>query len=128
MQNRQFEFFLIRYVPDPVRGEFINIGIILHELEGPEGNAIIRFTRNWDRLLRLVPDADIEMLEALEEDILSQFAEGQERINEVLSVLQSQLSNTVQITDRLVRLGVSLDAEADQLMKMYVESGTAAAV
>ena len=30
----QCEFFLIRYVPDVVKGEFVNIGVLLREAGG----------------------------------------------------------------------------------------------
>ena len=30
-QSREFEYYLLRYVPDPVREEFINVGVIVRE-------------------------------------------------------------------------------------------------
>jgi DUF3037 family protein len=121
MERRQFEFFLVRYVPNPVRAEFVNIGIILHDLESIEGTAVIRITRNWKRVLCIDPEADTEMLEALEEDINAQFAEGNESVKVLLSALQQQLSNSLQISEPNVTLGANLAAETDRLMVMYVE-------
>ena len=48
MQRRPCEFFLVRYVPDPVRGEFVNIGVLLREAGGSA--AQVRFTRDWTRV------------------------------------------------------------------------------
>jgi hypothetical protein len=47
------EFFLVRYVPDVVKGEFVNIGVLLREAaEGTGANSPmrIRFTRDWSRV------------------------------------------------------------------------------
>lgn len=121
MERRQFEFFLVRYVPNPVRAEFVNIGVILHDLESIECTAVIRITRNWNRVLCIDPEADTEMLEALEEDINSQFAEGNESVKVLLSALQQQLSNSLQISEPNITLGANLTVETDRLMVMYVE-------
>src|SRR6202453_3713679 len=66
-ERRRCEFQLIRYVPDPVRNEFVNIGVLLRAAEG--GQSMVRFTRDWGRVRCLDPDADTQMLEALESEI-----------------------------------------------------------
>ena len=119
--RQQFEFFLLRYVPDPVRGEFVNVGVIVNRIDSTEANAIMRITRNWQRVFCLDPDADNEMFEALEDDINSRFAEGNESIREILDVFVQQLSNTLQISERSVTLGMDLATETARLMTMYVE-------
>ena len=59
MRERQrCEFSLIRYVPDVVKGEFANIGVILRE-EG--GRAAVRFTRDWSRVRCMDADADTDL-------------------------------------------------------------------
>ncbi len=43
---RECEFFLVRYVPDPVKNEFVNIGVLLREPGGQNGGeTLLRFTR-----------------------------------------------------------------------------------
>ena len=64
----QCEFFLIRYVPDVVKGEFANIGVLLREA-GRDDRAVVRFTRDWSRVKCMDADADIGLLEALEGEI-----------------------------------------------------------
>ena len=59
------EFRLLRYAPDPVRGEFANIGLVLGEVGRPE-TAMVRLTRNWTRVVWLYSYADTAMLEAME--------------------------------------------------------------
>ncbi len=62
------DFFLLRYIPDVVKGEFVNIGVILLE-EGDDGFTDVRFTRDWRRVRCADPDADIELLESYESDL-----------------------------------------------------------
>src|SRR5580698_8516313 len=54
--RRACEFQLLKYVPDPVRNEYVHIGVILREQGSP--GAEVRFTRDWRRVRCLDPDAD----------------------------------------------------------------------
>src|SRR5208282_2972540 len=83
---RQCDFFLLRYVPDVVRGEFVNVGVVLLENAGGEvgsatgsgqapsagsGQAFtdVRFTRDWRRVRCLDPEVDIELMESYEAEL-----------------------------------------------------------
>jgi hypothetical protein len=124
------EFFLIRYVPDVVKGEFVNIGVLLREARGsaPEAgasdSAVVRFTRDWSRVRCMDADADIGLLEALEGEIgarLQMRAQDAPGIKPVMEILEDTLSNSVQVTEVRACLAESLPAEIEQLMRMYVE-------
>jgi hypothetical protein len=126
----QCEFFLIRYVPDVVKGEFVNIGVLLREaggaaLEaGASDSAVVRFTRDWSRVRCMDADVDIGLLEALEGEIGSRLqmrAQDAPGIKPVMEILQDTLSNSVQVTEVRACLAESLPAEMEQLMRMYVE-------
>jgi len=86
-EYRQCEFYLLRYVPDAVKDEFVNLGVVLLETEGrgtpeptlsaknadkggaPDSRELftdVRFTRDWRRVKCLDPDADVELLESFE--------------------------------------------------------------
>ena len=69
------EFFLIRYVPDVVKGEFTNIGVLLREA-GRDDSAVVRFTRDWTRVRCMDADADIGLLEGLEGEIAARLRLG----------------------------------------------------
>jgi Protein of unknown function (DUF3037) len=119
----QCEFFLIRYVPDVVKGEFANIGVLLREA-GRDDSAVVRFTRDWSRVKCMDADADIGLLEALEGEIGARLEMGLKvapGIKPVMEVLEDTLSNSVQVTEVRACLAESLPAEIEQLMKMYVE-------
>ncbi len=136
------EFFLIRYVPDTVRNEFVNIGVLLRTAVGvaPTGDGaartavdgavpaggdlaepMIRFTRDWSRVRCMDPDADVELLEALEGELQQRLRMGAADTQPVMKMLEESFSNTVQITEAKACLAESVAAEMEQLARMYVE-------
>jgi hypothetical protein len=119
------EFFLIRYVPDVVKGEFVNIGVLLRKAGAPDAarpdSAVVRFTRDWSRVKCLDADADIGLLEGLESEIAARLRLGATDTKPVMEVLEDTLSNSVQITEVRASLAESMPAELEQLMRMYVE-------
>ncbi len=114
------EFFLIRYVPDVVKGEFTNIGVLLREA-GRHDGAVVRFTRDWSRVHCMDADADIGLLEGLEAEIAARVRMEASDLKPVMAVLEDTLSNSLQITPARACLAESVPAELEQLMKMYVE-------
>ncbi|MEG9437955.1 DUF3037 domain-containing protein [Edaphobacter sp. HDX4] len=118
------EFFLIRYVPDVVKGEFTNIGVVLREAaedQGGKANAVVRFTRDWSRVRCMDADADLALLEALEGEIAERLRLGAADTKPVLTLLEDTLSNSVQMTEARASLAENMTAELEQLMRMYVE-------
>jgi hypothetical protein len=123
---RQCEFYLLRYVPDAVKAEFVNIGVLLVEQgAGEEGRfAGLRFTSDWQRVRCLDPAADLEMLEALEADLrreLQQAGSGK-----FLSRLQDSFSNVLQLSSAKACLTESPQDEIAELARMYLERGRVA--
>jgi Protein of unknown function (DUF3037) len=114
------EFFLIRYVPDVVKGEFTNIGVLLREA-GRHDGAVVRFTRDWSRVRCMDADADIGLLEGLEAEIAARVRMEASDLKPVMAVLEDTLSNSLQITSARACLAESVPAELEQLMRMYVE-------
>jgi len=116
------EFFLIRYVPDVVKGEFTNIGVVLREAAG-DGVSLVRFTRDWSRVRCMDADADIGLLEGLEAEIASRLVLGVNAKDPkaVMDVLEDSLSNSVQMSPLGACLAENVATEMELLMKMYVE-------
>lgn len=115
------EFFLIRYVPDVVKGEFTNIGVVLRPSGAEAADAVVRFTRDWGRVRCMDADADLGMLEALEGEIAERLRLGAADTKPVLGLLEDTLSNSVQISEPRASLAENLAAEMEQLLRMYVE-------
>lgn len=108
-------FQLLRYVPDPVRNEFVHIGVVLRA-EG-ESALEVRFTRDWRRVRCLDPDADTALLEAMETELRHILA-GDGR---VARILHEALSLNVQMTEPRAYLAESLAAGIEELMRLYVD-------
>lgn len=127
------EFFLVRYVPDPVKGEFANIGVVLRPVANeiareaashPVASAPdtrVRFTRDWTRVRCLDADADLGLLEALEAEIEFRLRLGEKDPKPVLAQIADSFSNSIQMTEPRACLAETLPAELDLLMQMYVE-------
>jgi hypothetical protein len=116
----QCEFFLVRYVPDPVKSEFVNIGVVLREAGRPE-TATVRFTRDWARVRCVDPEADTGMLEALEYEVRERLSGGAAETTLMMKALEDSFSNMLQITGPKACLADSIPAEIEQLSRMYIE-------
>lgn len=116
----QCEFFLLRYVPDLVKDEFINIGIVLSE--STTNFADVRFTSDWSRARCLNADADIEMLEAMHSDLRRLVTEGGASRERIFKVINDSFSNTIQLSPLKACLTRSPQMEIEQLAKVYLES------
>lgn len=120
MERLQCEFSLIRYVPDPVKNEFVNVGVLLRQADKPDSFEL-RFTRDWQRVKCLDPEADTDMLEALETELRLRLPEHLEGARPLVEVLRDSFSNAVQVTMPRACLAESIPAQLDQLMSLYVE-------
>lgn len=114
----QCRFFVLRYAPDAVKNEFINVGLVLLP---PAGGAQVRFTRDWSRVLCLDPDADVEMLQALENDLRNQLREMNGDRDLILRRIQDSFSNAIQPSEFQACLALSVVDEADELARLYLE-------
>jgi hypothetical protein len=120
-ERKQCEFQLIRYVPDPVKNEFVNIGVLLRAADG--GQSVLRFTRDWGRVRCLDPDADTQMMEALEIEV-GQRLVTQPAVHQrpIMGLLEESLSNGIQITETKAYLAESFLAGLEELMRLYVDT------
>lgn len=111
------ELTFIRYVPDPVRAEFINIGVLLREAGRPE-SAQVRFTKDWSRVRCMNPDADVEALEGLETAIRRALETDDQA---TLKKFEESFSQQVQLSAPKACLSESLPAEMEQAMRLFVD-------
>jgi hypothetical protein len=119
-ERRRCEFFLLRYVPDAVKDEFVNVGVVMTE-GGEGGFAEVRFTRDWKRVRCLDPEADVEMLEGMEQEIRERLREGGAAREWLLKRMDDTFSNAIQLTAAKAILAVSPEEELGRLAEMYLE-------
>ncbi len=120
-ERRQLEFFLLRYVPDAVKDEFVNIGLVMVEPgTNGAGFAEVRFTRDWRRVRCLDPQADVEMLEAMEREIRGQLGQTHDR-ELLVRRLEDSFSNLIQISPAKGCLAEDPAVEIETMAAMYLE-------
>ncbi|HLJ26946.1 MAG TPA: DUF3037 domain-containing protein [Candidatus Angelobacter sp.] len=108
------KFFLLRYVPDAIRNEFVNIGLVLLSPHDPPE---LRFARNWSRVQALDPQADTELLDAFRDE-LSQ--EGNQEL--IFTRIADSFSNILQASESKACLTAVPAQEADELARIYLEA------
>ncbi|HEX4603728.1 MAG TPA: DUF3037 domain-containing protein [Candidatus Angelobacter sp.] len=114
----QCRFFVLRYAPDAVKNEFVNIGLVLLP---PAGGAQVRFTHDWSRVRCLDPEADVEVLEAMEGDLREKLRETNGDHDFILRRIQDSFSNALQTSEFQACLADSPAEEADELARLYLE-------
>lgn len=111
-------FFLLRYVPDAVKNEFVNIGLVLLPQGGePE----LRFTHDWSRVQCMDAEADLDVLKAMEAELRDQLRGVNGDRESILRRIQDSFSNALQPSEFKACLADSPAAEADTLAQMYLE-------
>jgi hypothetical protein len=113
------EFFLVRYVPDPVKNEFVNIGVLLRPVG--DGAPELRLTRDWSRVRCLDPEADTEMLEALESEMRQRLAGRDADLKPLMTVIEDSFSHLLQLTEPRGCLVENLAAGMEEMLRLYVE-------
>lgn len=111
-------FFLLRYVPDAVKNEFVNIGLVLLPQGGePE----LRFTHDWSRVRCMDAEADVDFLKAMEAELRDQLRGVNGDRESILRRIQDSFSNALQPSEFKACLAESPAVEADTLAQMYLE-------
>ncbi len=121
-QSLPCNFYLLRYVTERVRNEYVHIGVILREQNSEAPRTEVRFTRDWRRVRCLSPDADIALFESIEAELRRLFATATPAASEdEITRLIKSLSNSVQITNSSARYAESFPAAMEDLMRLYVD-------
>src|SRR5271155_3634555 len=113
-------FRILRYVPNLVRDEWMNIGILLVDPEGRLHARVLQEEADFARLRRLYPAADVALLRGLEADFgarASQSGGGEA----LVAGLEDTLSNALQLSPRKAVLTVNPEAEMERLFHDQVE-------
>src|SRR5579863_9355342 len=135
-------YHVVRYQPNLIRDEWVNIGVLLFIPENTPGEepgngpgkgprkepAAGRVRQRWleepadlVRLRRLHPAADEELLLRLPGEFERQFAGREMDAAAILEKFDETLSNAVQLAPRKGLLSRDPDAELDRLFREQVE-------
>jgi hypothetical protein len=123
-------YHVVRYQPNLIRDEWVNIGVLLFIPGGGPGRGPAggRIRQRWleepadlVRLRRLHPAADEELLLRLPAEFDRQFAGREMEAAAILEKFDETLSNAVQLAPRKGLLSRDPDAELDRIFRDQVE-------
>jgi hypothetical protein len=122
-----YVYRILRYTPNLIRDEWVNIGVLLEQGGGgvhgsPSKRAvkIIEEQSELARVKRLHPNADEALLRALPQEFDSGLRDTPGGSVAYLAKLEQTLSNTLQFSPQKALYGDDFDAELDRLFHDHV--------
>jgi Protein of unknown function (DUF3037) len=121
-----FVYRVIRYTPNLVRDEWVNIGVLLIDTRSGEKRLrLIEGQDEYNRVRRLHPQADEALLRALQEDLESRLQTngskgGPANWRELLAKWDATLSNALQLAPPKGVLAENVDEELERLYADHV--------
>jgi hypothetical protein len=119
---KQLEYLLLGYVPNVLRKRGIEIAVCLHECEDAADRfAGVRFLEKWKAVQDIDPQVDVDVLEALEKEIRSQWPSADGRQSLIRS-WEDSFSNTIQLSERKVCLSEDPVQTLNDLERVYLKT------
>jgi Protein of unknown function (DUF3037) len=135
--DRTFAYRVLRYTPNLVRDEWVNIGVLVFDpLSGERRMRLIEEPEEYARVRRMHPRADEELLRALRDDLENRFVtasqlfqgDGHEKTGsqasadwlKLLGKWDETLSNALQLAPQKGVHADDLDAETERLYADHV--------
>lgn len=116
-----FRYRVLRYAPNLVRDEWVNVGVVLEETTGlRRAVRLIEQPAEFARVRRLHPDADEDYLRALAPDFETRLRGPDAEVTAYLQKLDQNLSNVLQLSSPRGLLADNFDAELDRLYREQV--------
>lgn len=116
-----FRYRVLRYTPNLLRDEWVNIGVLLDEPGGARrATRLIEEPSELARVRRLHPNADEDLLRALPADFDARLRVPATEAGKYLEKLDQTLSNVLQFSPAKAVLAEDFDAELDRLFRDHV--------
>jgi len=120
--RNMLRFRVLRYAPNVVRDEWVNVGVLLEEVDGPRrAIRLIEDASEIARVRRLHPGADEDLLRALPSEFDARLRAPEAEVRTYLEKLDQTLSNVLQLSPQRGLLANDFDTELDRLFHDYVE-------
>jgi len=122
-QPRMLERRILRYAPNPVRDEWVNIGVLLEEAGG--GRRAIRLIQEdaeFARLRRLHANADFGVLRALAAEFEARLESARGTSAQEFEKFAETLSNVLEFSPAKGVLALDFDEEMQRLFREHVEA------
>jgi hypothetical protein len=116
-----FRYRILRYTPNLVRDEWVNVGVLLEEARGSRhAMRLIEEPRELARVRRLHPDADEDLLRSLPFEFDARMRGPDREVATYLEKLEQNLSNALQFSPQKALLADNFDQELDRLYRDHV--------
>ncbi len=112
-------YLVVRYVPHPEREEFRNIGLFLHSPEEQYLDCL--FTRDFGRVKRFHPHADLAYLRGLQGYFEQQIQEHEEDLPSLLNEMEQSLSHAIQLAPQRPVLASKPEEKLRELFARIVD-------
>jgi Protein of unknown function (DUF3037) len=129
-QRQTLRYRILRYTPNLVRDEWVNVGVLLEQIPAasrPAGSPaarramrLVEEASEFARLRRLHPAADEDLLRALAPEFDARLHAAENEVTAYLEKLDQSLSNVLQFSPRRAVLAEDFDAEMDRLYREHV--------
>jgi hypothetical protein len=129
VEERACAYRILRYTPNLVRDEWVNIGVLLFDPRtGDRRLRLIEDQDEYNRVRRLHPHADETLLRALRDDLEDRFQSasangssgGSANWQQLLGKWDETLSNALQLAPQKGVFAADLDAELERLYADHV--------
>ncbi len=127
--RNHFRYRILRYMPNLLRDEWVNIGVLLEETSGERpalqptmrwAMRLIEEPGEFARVRRLHPDADEDYLHGLAPEFDARLRGPAAEVAAYLQKLEQNLSNVLQLGPVKGLLAENFDAELDRLYREQV--------
>lgn len=119
-ERNTLTYRVLRYTPNLIRDEWVNIGIVLEDPQKQRARArLVEESSELARVRRLHPSADENLLRALPSEFDTQLA-ATGASAAWIEKMEQTLSNTLQFSPRKAVLAEDFEAELDRLYRDHV--------
>ena len=115
---KECSYFVVRYVPDVVKQEFVNIGLFLFCPAEQFLDCV--FSDDWRRISRFHAAADTEFLKDLQPHFEQQIKEHEKDLEGYIREMQQSYSNLIQLSPLRTCLTADLGAQLQDLFERHV--------
>ncbi len=116
-----FEYRILRYMPNSLRDEWVNIGVLLQETSGARrAMRLIEEPAEFARVRRVHPEADEDLLRSLPAEFDARLRGPAAEVALYLQKLDQNLSNMLQLSPPKGLLADNFDVELDRIYRQQV--------
>lgn len=119
LMKHHLKFLVLKYAPRPIDNNSVCIGVLAFEVDTGSYTEV-RFIKTWEPVLRLDPDADLEVLGALKREIEIDWPDREKR-ERLVNMFLGTFSNALQVQE-VSSLTETPAQEMDAFASQYLRS------